>query len=195
MRYAIFGMVLTSFIGACTTTQPAAKINQDTIQPGSKITMKGQEFTLHPGTLQLGDNFLDKAKDLDIKFRNRITIVSIVPSIDTAVCEEQTHQLGESTTLTPEVDRIVISRDLPMAQKRFAAESGLENIQYYSDYKDAGFGKTTGLLIKGPELLTRGVLVLDQKGVIRYMQFVPKVEELPDMEKAFAFAHQLGANK
>jgi thiol peroxidase len=82
-----------------------------------------------------------------------------------------------------------------MAQKRFAAESGLENIQYYSDYKDAGFGKTTGLLIKGPELLTRGVLVLDQKGVIRYMQFVPKVEELPDMEKAFAFANQLGANK
>ena len=62
---------------------------------------------------------------------------------------------------------------------------------YYSDYKNASFGKKTGLLIHGKELLARTLLVLDAKGVVRYMQVVPELTNLPDIDKAIQFANGL----
>lgn len=178
-------------ITACTTPESKLVVNQDFIQPGTKVIAGGKEAELYPGKLQVGDNFLEKAGSLGIKFTNQTTLVNIVPSIDTAVCEEQTHILSESTALKPTVARMLISRDLPQAQRRFALESGLENISYYSDYKEGAFGKASGLLIKGPELLARGVLVLDKSGIVRYMQIVSRLDQLPDMNKAIDFANKL----
>ncbi len=194
MRPILF--VLSSTIcawamGCTSASEKPMLVDPSSIAAGSKVTQNGQEVELYPGTLVIGDNFIQKAKSLDIKFNNRVTVVNLVPSIDTTVCEEQTHRLGESVLLPPSIDRVLISRDLPMAQKRFAAESGLENIRYYSDYKEGRFGKETGLMLKGSELLTRGVIVLDRAGTIRYMQLVSRIEQLPDMDKAFSFAKQL----
>ena len=87
--------------------------------------------------------------------------------------------------------RITISRDLPFAQNRFAEEARLEDLMYYSDYKDAGFGKSTGLLVDGLMLLARSVIVVDREGVVRYIQVVPEMTHLPDMEAAFAKAGEL----
>lgn len=185
------GLALAFTVGCSHTAAPSLAVDTTSVDAGSRVTQNGRELALYPGSLRVGDNFLQKAQGLDFKFNNKVTLINLVPSIDTKVCEEQTHQLGETEKLAPEIDRIVISRDLPMAQKRFAAESGLENLRYYSDYKDASFGKETGTLIKGPELLTRGVLVLDREGIVRYMQLVSRIEQLPEMDKAFAFANQL----
>lgn len=191
----LFPLLSGGLLSSCShTTPPSPAIDSTSINAGTQVTQNGKPLELHAGSLQVGDNFLQKAKGLDLKFNNKVTVVNLVPSIDTAVCEVQTHQLAETEQLRPEVDRVLISRDLPMAQKRFAAESGLENLRYYSDYKDGSFGKETGTLIKGPELLTRGVLVLDREGVVRYMQLVSRIEQLPDMEKAFNFANQLAGS-
>ena len=118
-------------------------------------------------------------------------MINVVPSIDTKVCEEQTHILGESPNLPANIARLTVSRDLPMAQKRFAAEAKLENIQYVSDYKSGGFGNASGLLMDGSELLARAVIVADKDGVVRYMQIVPDVTKMPDMDKAFTEAKKL----
>ena len=82
-----------------------------------------------------------------------------------------------------------------MAQARFAKEAKLENITYYSDFKEAAFGKESGLLIIDNGLLARGVMVVDKEGVIRYMQFVPELTELPNMDKAIAVANDLAKKK
>jgi thiol peroxidase len=132
-------------------------------------------------------------KDVDLsKERGAVLFLSIVPSIDTVVCEEQTHYLGEEGEKLPkEIRRITISRDTPFAQKRFAKEAKLTNLQYLSDYKEGEFGKATGLLIEKPLLLARSVVLADKKGTIRYIQVVPEITRLPDMEKAFQKAIEL----
>jgi thiol peroxidase len=87
--------------------------------------------------------------------------------------------------LPREVKRIVISRDTPFAQKRFAKEANLSNLQYLSDYKQGDFARSTGLLTEGLMLFARTVIIVDKKGIVRYIQVVPEMTHLPDMEKAF----------
>jgi thiol peroxidase len=132
-------------------------------------------------------------KDVDLsKERGSVLLVSIVPSLDTAVCEEQTHYLGEQGDRLPKsVKRIVISRDTPFAQKRFAKEAKLTDLQYLSDYKQGDFGRSAGLLTEGLMLLARSVILVDKQGIVRYIQVVPEMTHLPDMEKAFEKAIEL----
>jgi len=95
--------------------------------------------------------------------------------------------------LPQDIVRMTITRDLPFAHGRFAEHTGFYQITYLSDYKDADFGRQTGLLIDDLRLLARAVMVIDKKGTIRYMQVVPEVGHLPDMDKAFSFARTINA--
>jgi thiol peroxidase len=81
--------------------------------------------------------------------------------------------------------------DLPFAQKRFAKEAKINNVTFLSDYKAAEFAKSTGLLIQPLHLLARTVLVVDRDNVIRYMQVVPEITNLPDMQAAMTAAKGL----
>jgi thiol peroxidase len=179
-----------------------AKIPMETksVDPGTAVTRGEARFQLLGSPLSLGKtlppvNLVDAMtmKDVDLsKERGAVLFLSIVPSIDTVVCEEQTHYLGEEGEKLPkEIRRITISRDTPFAQKRFAKEAKLTNLQYLSDYKEGEFGKATGLLIEKTLLLARSVVLADKKGTIRYIQVVPEITRLPDMEKAFQKAIEL----
>jgi len=127
-------------------------------------------------------------------FKNKVTLVSIVPSLDTPVCEMQTYKLS-TMKLDPAVDVVTVSRDLPMAQARFAREHQMSADGFVSDYKSGAFGKTTGLMMKEKELLARGVAVLDKTGVIRHLQIVPEVSHLPDLDKAVQLANALASEE
>lgn len=186
-----FITLFSIFLFVACAHKPEMKVNHQNIQPGTKVKAGGKELNLHQGKLKEGDDFVSIIKNTnDQEIEKKVSIISIVPSIDTPVCEEQTHILGESD-IHPNIELITISRDLPMAQARFAKLAKLENITYLSDYKDASFGKKTGLLIKENALLTRGVIVLDQNGKIHHMQFVDEITELPDMKKAISIANKL----
>ena len=107
-------------------------------------------------------------------------------------CEKQTHILSEENNgLDKTVNLITISRDLPFAQKRFAKEANIENIQFLSDYRSGEFGTRTGLLIEENRLLARAIIVLDRTGTIRYLEIVKELRHLPDMGKAFIAASSL----
>jgi len=164
-----------------------------------QVTMKGKPLTLIGQRLQVGE-ILPKLKlpDRFLKMVNlnsfvgKVTILSIVPSIDTPTCEKQTHILSEENNgLDKTVNLITISRDLPFAQKRFAKKANIENIQFLSDYRSGEFGTRTGLLIKENRLLARAVIVLDRTGTIRYLEIVKELGHLPDMRKAFIAASSL----
>jgi len=132
-------------------------------------------------------------KEVDLNdYRGSVLFLSIVPSLDTKVCEAQTHFLGEEGDVLPaSIKRIAISRDTPFAQARFAKEATLEDIQYLSDYKEGAFGRSTGLLMDEPRFLARSVLLIDKQGIVQYIQVVPDITHLPDMDKAFAKAIEL----
>jgi thiol peroxidase len=142
-------------------------------------------------SVELVDGITMNSVDLS-KERGAVLLLSIVPSLDTPVCEEQTHYLGEKGGMLPkDVKRIVISRDTPFAQKRFAKEAKLINLQYLSDYKQGDFARSTGLLTEGLMLFARSVIIVDKGGIVRYIQVVPEMTHLPDMEKAFEKAIEL----
>lgn len=191
-----FFSLLVILITACKPTYDTSiPVNTENTMPGTSVSIKGKSFNLYKSELELkeGVNFVVLANQIGFpfKFNNKVTIMNIVPSIDTPTCEAQSHILGESEKIKKNIERVTISRDLPMAQARFAKEAKLTNINYYSDYAHGTFGKKTGLMIEGKELLARAVIVLDQTGVIRHFQLIPEVSQLPDMNKAIEIANDL----
>jgi thiol peroxidase len=191
---------LMVMIFGCATTQPKIPMDMASTQPGEQVNFRGKPIKLlgSPVTLgkplpsvdlvdAMGMNNVDLSKE-----RGSVLLLSIVPSLDTPVCEEQTHYLAEKGNVLPKgIHRIVISRDTPFAQKRFAKEAKLTNLQYLSDYKQGDFARSTGLLTEGLMLFARSVIVVDKQGIVRYIQVVPEMTHLPDMERAFQVAVEI----
>jgi peroxiredoxin len=120
------------------------------------------------------------------------TIISIVPSLDTPVCEQQTHYLSEKNNgLDKMVQLTTVSVDTPFAQSRFAKGAKIGNVTFLSDFRGGEFGRTYGLLVKDPHFLARAVMVVDKQNVIRYLQITPELAQLPDLDAAFRAARAL----
>lgn len=183
-----------SFMG-CAHYDTSIPVDRTNVVPGSQVKMKGETYKLYSvqSPLKVGDNLVEKAAKagFELPFNNKVTLINVVPSVDTPVCEAQSHILGESKKIKKDIDLVSISRDLPMALNRFKKESKLTNIDYVSDYKKGSFGRGLGLMIQDIELLARGVIVLDSKGVIKHMQFIEEVSHLPNMDKAIQVANSL----
>ena len=168
---------------------------------GNKVLFKGDPLTLAGNGVKVGDALRDvKVAQNDLSLVNiaqtkgagKVRIISVVPSLDTPVCEQQTHLLSERNKgLDKMVELITVSVDTPFAQKRFAAEAKIANVTFLSDYRGAEFGKTHGLFLVGLHILTRAVLVVDKTNTIRYLQITPEITQLPDMEEAVQFARRL----
>jgi len=194
----IFGGML--FFTSCSTTGPIPDVDKGSSEPGGSVTFKGKSMNLLGNPIAIGKPLpsvkLTEAgsmKMVDLsQEKGKVLFLSIVPSIDTKVCEAQTHYLGEKGNKLPAaVQRITISRDTPFAQMRFAKEAKLQNIRYLSDYREGEFGRATGLLIDDLRLLSRTIVLVDKTGTIKYIQVVPEITRIPDMEKAFAEAAAL----
>lgn len=168
---------------------------------GNKVLFKGNPLALAGSGVKIGDTLRDvKVAQNDLSLVNiaetkgsgKVRIISVVPSLDTPVCEQQTHILSERNKgLDKIVELITVSVDTPFAQKRFAGEAKIANVTFLSDYRGAEFGKTHGLFLEGPHILTRAVMVVDKTNTIRYLQITPEIAQLPDMEEAFQFARRL----
>jgi thiol peroxidase len=159
---------------------------------GSPLPLSGKEVqageTLRAAPLAKGDLSLVNVQNT----KGNVRILSIVPSLDTKVCEQQTHYLSEKNQgLDQQVELITISVDTPFAQDRFAKEAGIDNVQFLSDYRNGEFGKSHGLWLEGPHVLTRAVMVVDADNTIQHLQVTPDLGQMPDMDKAFQVARSL----
>lgn len=168
---------------------------------GNSILFKGSPLMLSGNGIKVGDHLRDvKVAQTDLSLVNiahtkgegKVRIISVVPSLDTKVCEQQTHHLSEKNKgLDKMVELITVSIDTPFAQKRFADEAKINNVTFLSDYRGGDFGKIHGLFLKDPHLLARAIMVVDKQNTIRYLQITPELAQLPDMEEAFQFARSL----
>jgi len=201
---SLFTLVFAFLLGGCATLQPKPPVDRTTVNPGTSVSRGGKSLALSGTPISKGKPLPSVAmvdamtmKEVDLsQERGQILFLSIVPSVDTKVCEAQTHTLGEEGDRLPaSIQRITISRDLPFAQKRFAEEANLTDLRYLSDYKAGDFGKATGLLVDEMKLLARAVVIVDRQGLVRYIQVVPEITHLPDMETAFEKAIELAKEK
>src|SRR6266540_6448369 len=189
-------------LGGCASfTYKDLPVSKDSANAGSgnTVTFKGSPVKLEGTAIKVGDTPHDaKLATGDLKLVNltegksKVRIISIVPSLDTKVCEQQTHYLSEKNRgLDRDVQLITVSVDTPFAQKRFAEEANIRNVTFLSDYRGGDFGRAHGLLVPDLHLLARSVMVVDKDNVIRYLQVVPELASMPDMERAFEEARKV----
>lgn len=160
------------------------------------VGFKGKSYNLVGPELKVGDkapNFACVNSSLEIvtldKTQPKTRLFSVVPSLDTPVCSEQTKRFDkELGALKDKVICYTISLDLPFAQKRFCTAENLSNVQTLSDTHDHSFGKSYGVLIEGlpMPLLQRSIFVVDKTGKITYVEYVPEVPSHPNYDKALA---------
>lgn len=163
------------------------------------ITFKGNPMTLlgpdvkegdRAPDFQVVDNALQPVTLADSK--GKIRLVTVVPSLDTPVCDTMTRTFNEKAAELPaEVAVYTISLDLPFAQKRWCGNAGIDKVQTLSDYQERSFGLNYGMLIKELKLLARAVFVIDSDDRIAYRQIIPEVTDEPDYQAALAAARKL----
>lgn len=162
------------------------------LERNNVITMKGNPLTLLGHDIGIGQKAPDAtvvANDLsEIKissFFGKKLIISVVPSLDTPICDLQTKRFNtEAAKLGESVKILTISMDLPFAQKRWCGATASDKIQTLSDYRFAAFGEAYGVLIKNLRLLARAIFVIDQSGKVQYKQIVSEVTKEPDYDAA-----------
>jgi thiol peroxidase len=158
-------------------------------------TMQGNPLTLVGPELKAGDaapNF--SAVDIGMKpvslsdTGHKTRIFSVVPSLDTPVCDIQTKRFNEEAAKLDGVDIYTVSMDLPFAQKRFCNSFALDRVKMLSDHRDASFGQSYGTLIKELRIMSRAIFVVGPDDKLKYVEYVPEVANHPDYEAALAAA-------
>ncbi len=164
----------------------------------NQMTMGGNPITLLGPEIEVGDqapNFVAINTDMsEFQFYNlphKIKIISVVPSVDTRICEFQTIRFNEEATKHPDVGIVTISVDLPFAQKRFCVANSIEKSIVVSDHRSLDFGMKYGFAIEGMRLLGRGIVVVDESNTVRYVEYVNEVGSHPDYDKVLAFIETL----
>jgi len=157
--------------------------------------MRGNPLTLIGPELKPGDSAPD-FKLVDNSLKNvtladtghNVRIISVVPSLDTPVCDAQTKRFNEEAAKLPGVDILTVSMDLPFAQKRWCGAFGVDKVKMLSDHRDGSFGTNYGTLIKDLRIESRAIFVLDQNNTIRHVEYVKEVADFPNYDTALAAA-------
>lgn len=162
-------------------------------------TLKGNPLTLVGPQLNVGDQAPDftLCKSLGEyvtlnDFSGQVKLISVVPSIDTGVCDAQTRRFNEAAAaLGDKVAVLTVSVDLPFAQARWCGASGVDKVVMLSDYKDNNFGLAYGVHIKEFALDMRSIFILDENNVVQYVEYLPEMTNHPDYDAAIAAVKQL----
>ena len=163
------------------------------------ITISGNPVALvdgGPGVGEPAPDFEAVTNDMSpfklSEIKGKVLVICSVGSLDTSTCDTEVRKFNEqATSLGDDVAVLVISMDLPFAQKRWCGAAGVKNVQTLSDHKKADFGNAYGVLIKDLRLLARAVFVVDKKGVIRYIEIVDELSNEPDYEAALKAVREI----
>ncbi len=161
-------------------------------------TFKGEFVTIIGKQLKVGEQLPDftlvnpdLVKQSLADFEGKKKVLSIVPSVDTGICDAQTRQFNQALSDMENTVVVTVSCDLPFAQKRWCGASGIENALLLSDYYDQSFGKAYGVLMEEWHLLARAVIVANEQNEITYVEYLDNVNSHPDYEAAINAVKEL----
>ncbi|MBD8037504.1 thiol peroxidase [Solibacillus sp. A46] len=158
----------------------------------AQVTFKNGPVTLIGNEVKVGDqapDFKVLANDLsEVTLKDsegKIRLFSVVPSLETGVCDKQTRTFNEAAaSLGENVVIYTVSMDLPFAQKRWCGAAGIDNVVTVSDHRDASFGEAYGVHMKELRLLARSIFVVDEAGKVTYVEYVPEGTDHPNYDAA-----------
>jgi thiol peroxidase len=142
-----------------------------------------------PGSVLHANDF--SAVDLGA-MPSAVRLISVVPSLDTGVCDAQTKRFNEEAAKLGDAAKIItVSADPPFTQRRWANDSEVKNITVLSDHMSMAFGNAMGVHIPELRLNQRSVFVIDRDDVVRYAEYVPVFGQHPDYDAAIAVVKEL----
>jgi thioredoxin-dependent peroxiredoxin len=161
-------------------------------------TLRGNPMTLVGSEVKAGQ----KAPDFEVvndsmqpvnleKTGQSVRIFSVVPSLDTPVCDAQTRRFNEEAAKLPGVDIYTISMDLPFAQKRWCGAFGIDKVKMLSDHRNGSFGEHYGTLIKELRIESRAIFVLDKDNTVKHVEYVKEVADHPNYDAALSAVRSL----
>jgi thioredoxin-dependent peroxiredoxin len=164
-----------------------------------QITFKQNPVTLPGNEVKIGDqapDFTVLANDLsEVTLKNsagKTRLISVVPSLDTGVCSDQTKRFSEeAASLGEEVEVLTISADLPFAQKRWVDINGVNSITPLSDHRELSFGEAYGVSMKELRLLARSIFVVDGNDTVKYVEYVSEGTDHPNYDQALQAVKEL----
>ncbi|MFS0837609.1 thiol peroxidase [Paenibacillus sp. UNC499MF] len=162
-------------------------------------TFKGNPITLVGPELKAGDAAPDFKLNKDLlnevslsDYAGKVKLISVVPSIDTGVCDAQTRRFNEEAAkLGDNVAVLTVSVDLPFAQARWCGAAGIDQVVLLSDYKAKSFGQAYGVLIQELQLDMRSIFVIDANDKIQYVEYLGEMTEHPNYEAAIEAVKKL----
>lgn len=164
------------------------------------ITLRGAKLTVIGKELRIGDAlpaFKVVANDMsdltNDAFKGAPLVVLSLGSVDTQVCSDETRRFNSEVAALPGVKVLAVSMDLPFAQMRWCAASGVSSVRTASDYKYRTFGESFGTYVKESGLLARAVFIADSAGKIVHVEYVPEIVQEPDYEAALTKVRELVA--
>lgn len=176
---------------------PAMVKADDVQERAGATTLRGNPMTLLGPELKAGD----KAPDFDLvsdtlqpvnleKTGNSVRIFSVVPSLDTPVCDAQTRRFNEEAAKLNDVNIYTVSMDLPFAQKRWCGQFGVDRVKMLSDHKSGSFGEHYGTLIKELRIESRAIFVVGKDNTLKHVEYVSEVGDHPNYDTALAAARE-----
>jgi thioredoxin-dependent peroxiredoxin len=173
---------------------------QGTKEREGATTFKGNPLTLIGPELKPGDVAPDfetvdnTMQPVNLaKTAGKVRIFSVVPSLDTPVCDMQTKRFNEEASKLPDIDIYTVSVDLPFAQKRYCDAFAVDKVKMLSDHRSGSFGMAYGTLIKEWRMESRAIFVVDQAGTIRHSEYVSDVANHPNYDAALNAAKALAS--
>lgn len=164
----------------------------------ANVTLKGNPVTLLGAELKVGDKapdfVLQSTAMADVSLKDssgKTRLIACVPSLDTPVCNLESKRFNEEAGKLPNVAVLVVSNDLPFAQKRWCGAEDATNIQALSDHRTAKFGEAYGVLVQGGPLdrcLARAIFVVGPDDTIKHVEYVKEITEHPNYDAALAAA-------
>ena len=158
-------------------------------------TLRGNPLPLAGPELKPGD----KAPDFEVvdsslqrvnlaQTGEGVRIFSVVPSLDTPVCDAQTRRFEDEAGRLPGVKIYTVSMDLPFAQKRWCGNFGVDKVVMLSDHRSGSFGERYGTLIPDLRIESRAIFVLDSNNELKHVEYVGEVGDHPNYEAALQAA-------
>jgi thioredoxin-dependent peroxiredoxin len=168
-------------------------------RPGA-TTLKGNPLTLIGPELKPGDpapdfEAVDKTlQPVTLKATGEgVRIFSVVPSLDTPVCDMQTKRFNEEAAKLPNIRIYTVSMDLPFAQSRWCGAFGVDNVKMLSDHRSGSFGEHYGTLIKELRIESRAIFVVGPDDKLLHVEYVKEVADHPNYEAALTAAKSVGS--
>ena len=150
--------------------------NGDVPKPGSKAP------DFHLTAADLSDVTL-------ATYKGKKKLLNIVPSLDTPTCALSTKKFNEHAKGRNDVAMLIVSADLPFAQKRFCSAENTNTVVTLSMMRDRTFAKDYGVLIQdGPlkGITARAVVVIDENDIVKHAELVPEIAQEPNYDAALA---------